>query len=152
MMRVRPEEIHHDPAAVVHERQELLRQEEHALEVDMVKAVQLRLSGLIEGGVVRGAGIVDEVVEALRAQIRQRLAHTLDERIESAGFAGVELQGDGLPPRPRRQADDLARFCLVGVVGKDRIDAALRELWGALHIWRNVEFFDMWSTAADRGF
>src|SRR5580698_2408567 len=71
--------------------------------------------------------VVDQIVETLRPQVRQRLAYTLDERIEGADFAGVELQGDGLLPRVRYQVDDLLGFCLIGVVGKDRIDSALGE-------------------------
>jgi hypothetical protein len=35
------------------------------------------------------------------------------------------------------------------VVGFKLKQAFLGHLWGALHIWRNVEFFDMWSTPAD---
>jgi hypothetical protein len=57
----------HNSPAVVNKRKELLRQEEHALEVDSVEAVQLFLCHLVECSVVRDAGIVDKIVEALSA-------------------------------------------------------------------------------------
>ena len=42
----------HDPATVVDQRKELLRQEEHALEVDIIEAVQFCLGRLLEGVVM----------------------------------------------------------------------------------------------------
>ena len=109
----------HDPAAVVDQRQKLLRQEEHALEVDVVEAVQLLLGRLLDGVVVRGAGVVDQIIEALGAQSCQRLRTPLHERVEGADVAGVELQGDGLAPASGDQADDVFGFRPVRVVGED---------------------------------
>jgi len=50
--RVRPDETVTILPTVVDQRKELLRQEEHALEVDIVEAVQFRLSRLLEGVVM----------------------------------------------------------------------------------------------------
>jgi len=41
------------------------------------------------------------------------------------------------------------RWSVEPNVGLDK--SALGKLWGALHIWRNVEFFDMWSTTGRSG-
>jgi hypothetical protein len=113
-----------DPSAVVDERQQLLGQEEHALEMNTVEGVQLRFRGLLDAVVVRDAGIVDEIVETLDPQVAERLAHAVHEIVEGTDVAGVELQGNGLLPRLGHQANDLFGFGMIGVVGKDRVDTA----------------------------
>src|SRR5690606_29043387 len=55
----------HDAAAVLHERQKFLRQEEHPFEVDAVQGIQLLLGGLFKRSAAGRAGIVDEIVESV---------------------------------------------------------------------------------------
>ncbi len=62
----------HDPATVVDQRQQLLRQEKHAFEVDVIEAVEFFFRRLLERVVMRGSRVVDEVVETLGAKIGER--------------------------------------------------------------------------------
>lgn len=58
----------------------------------VVKHVQFVFRRRLDAVVVRGSGIVDEVVEALGgAQIGKRLLYGVDERIETVGVAGVAV-------------------------------------------------------------
>jgi hypothetical protein len=60
--------------------------------------------------VVRGAGVVDEEVEALGVPSSASALPHAPTKGRSADIAGVELQGDGLSPRLGDQADDLLGF------------------------------------------
>ena len=77
---------------VVHERQELLREEEHSLKMDVVEAVHVFFGHLVERRVVRSAGVVDEVVEAVNSHAIESLGRFFDEGVEGADFAGVQGQ------------------------------------------------------------
>jgi hypothetical protein len=57
-----------DAPAILDERQEFLRQNEDALEMDIEKVVEFLDRGLFKAFVERSAGIVDEVVESFCAQ------------------------------------------------------------------------------------
>jgi hypothetical protein len=67
--------------AIRRQRKEFLRQKEHALEVDVVEAIQLLLGRLVECGVVRDAGVIDKIVETLRPEIRKRIVDLLIIRV-----------------------------------------------------------------------
>src|SRR5262249_29865016 len=84
-----------DVAAVVDQRQQLLRQEEHALQVNVVEGVQVRFRRLLDAVVVRRARVVDQEVEAVAPPgLVQRAFEGLDELVERPHGGRVELQRD----------------------------------------------------------
>src|SRR5690606_6038786 len=76
------------------------------------------------GGVVRCAGIVHQIVEPFGSEALQRLSDRVSEVIECAGIADVELQRHSISPGVGDQAYNLARLGFVRVEGENRIDAA----------------------------
>ncbi len=95
--------------------------------MDIVEPVQLGLGRLRDAGMMRSAGIVDEKVEPLGAQLGERAAHALGEVGEAGGMTGVELQGDGALPGLGDQSDDDLGLGGAAVVSEDGVDAALGE-------------------------
>jgi hypothetical protein len=65
----------HDATAVVEKWQERLRQKEDPFEMDVVEAVQFLFGRLLNGVVVRRAGVVDKIVEAIPAKSGKRGSH-----------------------------------------------------------------------------
>ena len=78
----------------------------------------------LEGGVVRGAGVVHEVVEPLRAPSAEHPPDLLDEAGEAARVARVEPERHGLGAGLLRQGDHLLGRRPVGLVGEDAVHAA----------------------------
>ncbi len=116
-----------DAAAVGDYGQELLGQEEDALEMDVVELVHFLFGRLQDRGVVAGAGIVDEKVEALAAPALQHRADIVHESIEGGDIAGIELQGGGLAAERFDFRDDLVGLFAVGIIGEDHVDAITGE-------------------------
>ena len=82
----------HDPAAVRDQWQERLREEQHALEVDVHQPIELRLGRFTDEGIVAVAGIVHQMIEGVpRPLFAQRRPQALGERRETRHVAGVEL-------------------------------------------------------------
>jgi hypothetical protein len=74
------------------QRQQLLRQEQDALEVDVHKRVNVLLRHVGDGAATRHAAVVDEEVEGVAAPHRaKRLAHSGHERVGRPDVADVEL-------------------------------------------------------------
>ncbi len=84
--------------------------------MDIVERIQIGLRRLLDAGMVGGAGIVDEIVEAVGAEVRERTAYTLREVAEAACVAGVELQGDGALPGLGDESDDLVGLLAIGAI------------------------------------
>ena len=103
----------------MHEWQKLLRQEKYSFEMNVVGVIQFFLSSLIKRLVQRGAGIVDQVIKALGSHSGERLAHTLNEKIEGGDLGCVELQGDGLASRLAHDADHVVSFGLIRMERED---------------------------------
>ena len=77
------------------------------------------------GGLRRG--VVHEVIEPFPSPALQRLAHSRHEVVERADIARVELQRDGLGSRLTGERGNLLSLGAIGLVGEDRMDAALGE-------------------------
>ena len=113
------------------QRQELLGQEEGALEVDVHELVELRLGRLGEARVDADAGVVDQEVEAvaLPSAAASAAAHRLGEGGEARAVADVELQRHRLAALgldlPRRRA---AASLAPAAIGEDDVDAAVGEV------------------------
>ena len=117
-----------DAAAIGDQRQQLLRQEEHALEVNVEEHVELRLGGLGDRRMGADAGVIDEEVEALALPCgRQQLLQLLRERAERADVAGVEPQRRGARAARLDLGDDGMGGRLVAVIREDDVDALLRQ-------------------------
>src|SRR6202011_1095539 len=114
-----------DATAIVHQRQQLLRQEENAFEVNVDHSIEVRFGHFLEVDVLRITGVVHEVIESFASPALQRLAHSRHEVVERADIARVELQGDGLGSRLTGERSYLLSLGAIGVVGEDRMDAAL---------------------------
>jgi hypothetical protein len=73
------------------------------------------------------AGIIDEEIEALRSAFCQRAAQAVEERVEVAQVTGVQLQGGGITAGLADLTDDFVGCFAIRVIGKYRVDAALRK-------------------------
>ena len=71
-----------------------MREEEHALEVDPVEAVEVRFGDLVDGRVVGGARVADQRVETFGSHLPQGSGHGLDKGVERADLTRVQGQGD----------------------------------------------------------
>jgi hypothetical protein len=73
---------------------------------DASAVVEQRQQLLDEGGVVRGTGVIDQLVEALDAEPAERLAHLADEAIELTDLARIEGEREGLNTGLTGERDD----------------------------------------------
>ena len=97
----------HDAPAVRDQRQQRLREEEHALEVDVDQLVELRLGRLSERGHVAVAGVVNEVIEGVALPgLAQHLPQAVSERRKASNVADIELDGDHLAAQRFDLGDD----------------------------------------------
>src|ERR1700679_1873682 len=72
-----------DPAAVIDEGQEVLRQKEHAFEMDVADAVELFLGSLLERHIaVIVTSVVDQKVETRGSELGECILHPLDNGLE----------------------------------------------------------------------
>src|SRR5271154_1714073 len=86
-----------DPPAVIDEGEKLLRQEEHALEMDVANAVELFLGGLLKRHIaVIVASVVDQKVETRRSELDECVFHASDKGVERRNIASVQLQRNAL--------------------------------------------------------
>jgi hypothetical protein len=74
-----------------------------------------------------GAGIVDEVIEALVTPAFELAPNLGDEAVEGGGVAGVELEGGGPPPESIEFGNSGVRLCPIGPIGDDEINTVLRQ-------------------------
>ncbi len=74
----------HDAAAIVDQRQQFLRQEVDAFEVNVDHRIEVCLAHLVEAYVLRVAGVVHEVIEAVASPALQRFADFSDERVKGS--------------------------------------------------------------------
>src|SRR5262249_47994687 len=103
--------------------------EERTVEVLAVHVVELGLAGVGERPVQPGAGVVDQVVEALAAEgPLQRRLDRASEVGEAAGLAHVELQRDRLRARCFDLDHRPVRLPPVLAVGEDAADPRSREM------------------------
>ncbi len=113
-----------DAAAVGDQRQQGLREEEHALQVHVHQQVELFFRGLGEGRMHAEARVVDQEVEALAPPgLRQRVAHLDGEGGEAAAVADVELQGQRAPAQGLDLRHRVGGVGSVALVGQQHIGA-----------------------------
>ena len=102
-----------------------LGQEEHALDVHIEEAVELRLRRLCEPRHFAMAGVVDEMVEAVAAPVRlQCRPDAFDEGGKARDLADVELDGDRLAAERCDLGHDSIGGAGFAAVGEDHVAAA----------------------------
>jgi len=117
-----------DPAAVIDEGQELLRQKEHTLEMDVADAVELFLASPLKRHIpVIVASVVDQKVETRGSELGECVLHAFDKGVERSNIAGVQLQRNALSPCVPHCGNDCFRVRAVAVIGEDRMNSALCE-------------------------
>jgi hypothetical protein len=90
--RARPAGDVEDATAIGEQRQQRLGEEERPLDLDADQLVELLLGGLGERRVDADAGVVDEEVKAVGAEVGERVVHRGRERREAGGVGDVERQ------------------------------------------------------------
>ena len=117
-----------DPAAVIDEGEELLRQKEHAFEMDVADAVELFLGSLLERHIaVIVTSVVDQKVETRGSELGECILHAFDKGVERSNIAGVQLQRYALRSCVPHRGNDCFRIRAVAVIGEDRMNSALCE-------------------------
>lgn len=106
-----------------------LGEEEHALEVDVHQRVEFLLGRLGDRLAQAGAGIVDEIVEAVALPVfLQRLLQCRDEGRECGDGAGVERERGGTTACGLDLGDGRLRLVGARTIGEDDVDALAGEV------------------------
>lgn len=96
------------------------------------EGVEIGLGGFGDAGVVRDAGIIDEDVEAIAAELGQHLPERIDELRERGTVSRIERQGSGAASHRFGEGDHAIGFALVGPVGDDHVEPTLGEILGGV--------------------
>ena len=119
----------HDASPIGDQRQQLLRQEENAFEVDVHELIELLLRGLGETRVHAGAGVVDQIREAVPFErVLQSLAQIGCKAIEGLAVGGVQRQRRGGAPRQADRVHDLLGFRALAEIRDDHVAALFGQL------------------------
>src|ERR1700733_7774600 len=122
----------YDPAAIVHQGKELLRQEENTFHVNIENPVELSFCCLLKTGMQRIARIVHKIVEPVPSPTLQRLVNYDNKSIKGANVTGVETKSCRFPPHTFGLADETLGFLLIRAIGEEDIDATLRKIDGSV--------------------
>jgi len=114
----------HDATAIGDERQELLGQEEHSLEMNINKAIKKLFRGRLEWGIQPDARVVDESVDVLVSEPTQLAAQRGGKGVERTDVSGIQSYGGRFSAEPFNLAHDLGRCISVAMIGDDDVEAA----------------------------
>ncbi|MNV65079.1 hypothetical protein D3C71_1577550 [compost metagenome] len=118
-----------DAPAVGDQGQQLLRQEERALEVHVDQHVELRFGGLGKRRIEAHAGVVHQTVELFALPgVDQRRLHIFSERRKALAVAHIEAQRHGAAAQGLDLRHDLLRRAGVVLVGDDQLHALGRQM------------------------
>jgi hypothetical protein len=119
----------HDASAIGDQRQQLLRQEENAFEVNVHELIELLLRGLGEARVHAGAGVVDQIREPVPLErVLQSFPQIGCKAIEGHAIGGVQRQRHREAPGLADHVHDLLGFPAMGEVRDDHVAALLGQL------------------------
>jgi len=114
----------HDATAIGDERQELLGQEEHSLEMNINKAIKKLFRGRLEWGIQPDARVVDESVDVLVSEPTQLATQRGGKGVERTDVSGIQSYGDRFAAEPFDLAHDLGRCISVAMICDDDVEAA----------------------------
>jgi hypothetical protein len=101
-----------------------LRQEEHALEMNVNKAIEKLFRGRLEWGIQPDARVVDESVDVLVSEPTQFAAQGDGKGVERTDVSGIQPYGDRFSAERLNLAHDLGRGISVAMICDDDVEAA----------------------------
>jgi len=101
-----------------------LRQEEHALEMNVNKAIKKLFRSRREWDIEPDARVVNESVDVLVSEPTQLAAQRGGKGVERTDISGIQSYGDRFPAEPFNLAHDLGRCISVAMICDDDVEAA----------------------------
>ena len=98
--------------------------------MDAIQRIEFRFRGVKKSHAAGVAGIIDQIIKFIGAQLRQRALKSANKCVKGVDFAGAERQRDRPGAQCFNPCNHLVRLGKTRFVGQYYIYAALCQRWG----------------------